>query len=198
MVSRGLEAAYVRLAPHIPSGTRWKRAALARSLALRRTVSGKRSMCFQNFFTARALLCLAGYQDGKLYHGRVLDYMTAIGLQDASTTFVVQAQGQIPFVNVGYAGFIGSVSGMNVEKDFAWGNGRSRRRTLGWCAMATLMRRGLEECSSLAQVKELFRQSPRTCEYYYVFADGEDRSAVGVALRPDKIEFIDPGNRIRV
>ena len=42
--------------------------------------------------------------------------MTTIGLQDASTTFIVKAQGQIPFANVGYAGFIGSVSGMNAEK----------------------------------------------------------------------------------
>ncbi len=50
--------------------------------------------------------------------------------------------------------------------------------------------------SSLAQVKELFKTSPRTCEYYYVFADGEDRSAVGVAATPEKIEFIDPANRI--
>ena len=61
--------------------------------------------------------------------------------------------------------------------------------------MATLMRRALEECDSLAEVKRLWQQSPRTCEYYYVFADGEERSAVGVAATPEKIEFIEPGQR---
>ena len=53
--------------------------------------------------------------DGKMYHGRVMDYMTTIGLQDAATTFIVEAKDQIPFANVGYAGFIGSVSGMNAK-----------------------------------------------------------------------------------
>ncbi len=59
--------------------------------------------------------------------------------------------------------------------------------------MATLMRRGLEECDSLAEVKALWQNNPRTCEYYYVFADGEDRSAVGVAATPEKLQFVAPG-----
>ncbi|MFY7875867.1 MAG: peptidase C45 acyl-coenzyme A:6-aminopenicillanic acid acyl-transferase, partial [Pirellula sp.] len=59
--------------------------------------------------------------------------------------------------------------------------------------MATLMRRGLEECSSLEEVKNLYRNNPRTCEYYYVFSDGNHRSAVGVAATPEKLEFVEPG-----
>ena len=39
--------------------------------------------------------------------------------------------------------------------------------------MATLMRRALEECATLDEVMELWKNSPRTCEYYYVFADGK-------------------------
>ena len=59
--------------------------------------------------------------------------------------------------------------------------------------MATLMRRGLEECSYLARVKQLWQGNPRTCEYYYVFADGQDRAAVGVAATPDSLQFVAPG-----
>jgi hypothetical protein len=59
--------------------------------------------------------------------------------------------------------------------------------------MATLMRRALEECDSLDEVKQLWSSSPRTCEYYYVFADGETKSAVGVAATPQAIEFVEPG-----
>lgn len=59
--------------------------------------------------------------------------------------------------------------------------------------MATLMRRALEECDTLAEVQKLWTHSPRTCEYYYVFADGETNEAVGVAATPQSIEFIRSG-----
>ena len=59
--------------------------------------------------------------------------------------------------------------------------------------MATLMRRALEECSTLDEVMNLWTHSPRTCEYYYVFADGKTNRAVGVAAVPASIEFVMPG-----
>ena len=188
-----LEAAYVRLAPHIPERHKAETRALARSLELDERLVETLNVFPELFHCSGFALFGKATKDGKLYHGRVLDYMTAIGLQDASTTFVVDAKGQIPFVNVGYAGFIGSVSGMNAEKISLGEMGGKGEGQWDGVPMATLMRRGLEECSSLAQVKDLFQKSPRTCEYYYVFADGEDRSAVGVAATPEKIEFIDPG-----
>lgn len=188
-----LESAYVRLAPHIPERHKQETRALARSLELDERLVETLNVFPELFHCSGFALFGKATKDGKLYHGRVLDYMTAIGLQDASTTFVVDAKGQIPFVNVGYAGFIGSVSGMNAEKISLGEMGGKGEGQWDGVPMATLMRRGLEECSSLSQVKELFSQSPRTCEYYYVFADGEDRSAVGVAATPEKIEFIDPG-----
>jgi hypothetical protein len=40
---------------------------------------------------------------------------------------------------------------------------------------------------------DLWKNSPRTCEYYYVFADGKTNRAVGVSALPDSIEFIQPG-----
>ncbi len=132
-------------------------------------------------------------KDGKLYHGRVLDYMTTIGLQDSATTFIVAVDGKIPFANVGYAGFIGSVSGMNA-KAISLGEmgGRGEGRWDG-APMATLMRRALEECTTLDEVMDLWKRSPRTCEYYYVFADGKTNQAVGVAATPESIEFVRPG-----
>lgn len=59
--------------------------------------------------------------------------------------------------------------------------------------MATLMRRAMEECDTLQEVQDLWTNSPRTCEYYYVFADGKTNEAVGVAATPESIEFIKPG-----
>ena len=59
--------------------------------------------------------------------------------------------------------------------------------------MATLMRRALEECSTLDEVINLWKTNPRTCEYYYVFADGKIPSAVGAHATPESIEFLNPG-----
>ena len=132
-------------------------------------------------------------RDGKLYHGRVLDYMTSIGLQDAATTFIVHVDGRIAFANVGYAGFIGSVSGMNARGISLGEMGGKGEGQWDGAPMATLMRRALEESHTLEDVMRLWEASPRTCEYYYVFADGKTNRAVGVAATPEKIEWILPG-----
>lgn len=132
-------------------------------------------------------------QGGKLYHGRVLDYMTLIGLQDCATTFIVAPKGKIPFANIGYAAFIGSVSGMNAQTISLGEMGGRGEGNWDGVPMATLMRRALEECSTLEEVMTLWSESPRTCEYYYVFAEGKTRKAVGVAATPESIEFIHPG-----
>ena len=119
--------------------------------------------------------------------------MTTIGLQDAATTFIMAPAGKIPFANVGYGGFIGSVSGMN-SKAISLGEmgGRGEGQWDG-VPMATLMRRALEECSTLDEVLNLWKNNPRTCEYYYVFADGKTNRAVGVAAIPESVEIIQPG-----
>jgi len=188
-----LEAAYSRLEKHIPERHKVETRAMAVSLGLEPDLVEALNVFPEMFHCSGFALFGKATKDGKLYHGRVLDYMTEIGLQDAATTFIVAPKGMIPFANVGYAGFIGSVSGMNAEKISLGEMGGRGEGQWDGVPMATLMRRGLEECSSLAQVKDLWTNNPRTCEYYYVFADGEDRSAVGVAATPDKLQFVAPG-----
>lgn len=188
-----LEDAYARLSPHIPERHKRETSALAASLGMEPEIVQVLNVFPELFHCSGFAVFGSATKDGKLYHGRVLDYMTTIGLQDASTTFIVKAQGQIPFANVGYAGFIGSVSGMNAEKiSLGEMGGRGEGKWDG-APMATLMRRALEECDTLAEVQELWTNSPRTCEYYYVFADGEINDAVGVAATPESIEFIKAG-----
>ena len=94
-------------------------------------------------------------QGGKLYHGRVLDYMTKIGLQDAAGIFVIAIDGKIPFATVGYAGFIGSVSGMNARQVSLGEMGGGGEGKWDGVPMATLMRRTMEEYSTLDEVIQL-------------------------------------------
>ncbi len=188
-----LDSAFAQLAPHIPQRHLVETRALAASMNQDERLLECVNVFPELFHCSGFAVFGNATKDGKLYHGRVLDYMTTIGLQDAATTFIVAADGMIPFANVGYAGFIGSVSGMNLEKISLGEMGGRGEGQWNGVPMATLMRRGLEECSSLDQVKRLWQDNPRTCEYYYVFADGEDRTAVGVAATPDKLQFVAPG-----
>jgi hypothetical protein len=188
-----LLAAYARLKPYIPQRHLVETRALAQALGEDEATVEAANVFPEMFHCSGFALFGQATRDGTLYHGRVLDYMTEIGLQDAATTFVVQLEDQIPFANVGYAGFIGSVSGMNAQGVSLGEMGGRGEGAWDGVPMATLMRRALEECSTLDEVMQLWQSSPRTCEYYYVFADGKTNRAVGVAAVPESIEFILPG-----
>jgi isopenicillin-N N-acyltransferase-like protein len=97
------------------------------------------------------------------------------------------------WVNVGYAGFIGSVTAMN-EKHVAMGEmgGRGQGRWDGK-PMAELVREVMEKASTLDDAVDIMRKGPRTCEYYYVISDAKSNRAVGIAATPDKFEIILPG-----
>ena len=132
---------------------------------------------------------------GELLHGRILDYMTEIGLQGHAVTFVCLPKGRHAFVNVGYTGFIGSVSGMN-ERKIAFGEMGGRGEGL-WdgMPMGFLMRCAMEEADTLEEAVDIFRKTRRTCEYHYVISDGNGRKAVGLHCTPDTFEQIGPGEK---
>ena len=188
-----LDDAAARLAPHIPERHLRETEALAASLHLDPGLIAVVNVFPELFHCSGFAVSGAATTDGTLYHGRVLDYMTEIGLQDAAAAFVVAPEGQIPFVTIGYAGFIGSVSGMNAQGISLGEMGGRGEGQWDGVPMATLMRRAMEECTTLDEVMTLWTDSPRTCEYYYVFADGKTRQSVGVAATPERIEFVKPG-----
>lgn len=129
---------------------------------------------------------------GELYHGRILDYAMELGYHHFSVIHAVELEGFTPFVNIGYAGFIGSVTGMNGEQ-VAFGEMGGRGEGL-WdgMPMAFLMRKGLEEGKTLKKSLAIFQETPRTCEYYYVISDGKIRDARGLAATPDLLDIVGP------
>lgn len=132
-------------------------------------------------------------QDGTLYHGRVLDYSTDWQLQEHAVLLVAEPEGRVPFVNVTYSGFIGSVTGMNSEHVSVGEMGGGGRGHWGGTPMAFLVRRVLEEAKTLDEAVAIFRDSKRTCEYYYVVADGDEKAAVGLAAHWNTFEVVRPG-----
>ena len=49
---------------------------------------------------------------GRMYHGRILDYMKGVGLEQNAVVMIYQPDVGNAWVNCGYAGFIGSVTAM--------------------------------------------------------------------------------------
>lgn len=138
-------------------------------------------------------LCDSATTDGEMLHGRVLDYAVDWGLQDHAVVIVCEPDGRIPWVNVSYAGFIGSVTGMNaaqisVGEMGGGGLGHWEGRPMAW-----IVRDALETAQSLDEAIAVFRDGPRTCQYYYVIADGETRKAVGMEASWDVFQIIQPG-----
>ena len=132
-------------------------------------------------------------KDGTLYHGRVLDYSIDWQLQEHAVLVVAEPEGRVPFVNVTYAGFIGSVTGMNAQHVSVGEMGGGGRGHWSGTPMAFLVRRVLEEAKTLEEAVVIFRDTKRTCEYYYVVADGDDNSAVGLAAHWNTFEVVKPG-----
>jgi isopenicillin-N N-acyltransferase-like protein len=133
-------------------------------------------------------------QGGRMFHGRVLDYMKGVGLEQSATVIVVQPDEGNAWVNLGYAGFLGTVTAMN-EKQIAIGEmgGRGEGKWDGK-PMAQLMREVMEKASTIDEAVEIMRASPRTCEYYYVISDGKTKRAVGIAATPETFETIWAGS----
>jgi isopenicillin-N N-acyltransferase-like protein len=131
--------------------------------------------------------------DGRLYHGRILDYLRGLGLEQSAVVMVLQPDRGNAWVNVGYAGFIGSVTAMN-EKHVAIGEmgGKGQGHWDGK-PMAELVREVMEKANTLDEAVEIMRKGPRTCEYYYVISDAKSNRAVGIAATPDKFQTIKPG-----
>ena len=132
-------------------------------------------------------------RDGTLYHGRVLDYAIDWGLQDHAVIAVVEPEGGVPFVNVTYAGFIGSVTGMNAKHVSIGELGGSGLGHWAGVPMAFLLREALETAHDLDQAIATFRDNPRTCQYFYVLADGKTNRAVGMEASWNVFSLVHPG-----
>ena len=131
--------------------------------------------------------------DGTLYHGRVLDYAIDWGLQDHAVVIVVEPDEGIPFVNVSYAGFIGSVTGMNAEHISVGEMGGGGVGLWQGMPMALLVREVLARATSLEEAITIYRDTPRTCQYFYVVADGETNESVGMEASWQTFTLVRPG-----
>ena len=188
-----LRSAWKRLGPHVDEEYVAEMKGLAEGAGLDEEEVLMANIYPEFFHCSGFALTGKATAGGKLYHGRVLDYMTRIGLQRAAVVIVSRKEGRIPFANVSYAGFIGSVSGMNAEGIAIGEMGGGGVGQWDGVPMSFLVRGALERCGTLDEVKRHFKESPRTCEYYYVVSSGKEKSGFGVRAVPEEVVFVEMG-----
>ena len=129
-------------------------------------------------------------RDGRIYHGRVLDYLRGVGLEENAVVIVSRPDQGNAWVNISYAGFIGSVTAMN-DKQLCLGEmgGRGEGNWDGK-PMAQLVREVMEKCSTIDEAIDFMRRTPRTCEYYYVLSDAKTHRACGVKATPEIFDVV--------
>lgn len=141
-----------------------------------------------------------GTVDGNVRHARVLDYMHDIGMQDWATLIVYMPSEKIDdkplnaWISVSYPGFLGSITCMN-EHGLAMGEmGGGGEGKWDGLSMTYLMRRVMEECSTVDEALALMKSTPLTCDYYYVLSDANNEIAavVAVAESDDPVHVIRP------
>ena len=182
-----------QLLPHIPERFIEEMKGLAEGSGLKYDDVLAGNLFPEAFHCSGMALMGKATHDGSLYHTRILDYMTEAGLQDHAVVMMVEPDGMNAFINVGYAGSMGSVTGMN-EKQITIGEmGGAGQGHWDGLPMNLLIRDALERASTLTEALSIFNDTPRTCEYYYVISDAKIPDARGVYATPKQIHFVKPG-----
>lgn len=132
--------------------------------------------------------------NGSLYHVRVLDYSIGKSIQKSAVLIIAEPKDKLPFANVSYAGFIGSVTGMNAAHIAIGEIGGHGYGYWDGVPMAFLMRSVLENAHTLSEAQAIFQNASRTCEYYYVVSDGNTNTSIGIYATASQIHFVNPGD----
>ena len=116
--------------------------------------------------------------DGALYHGRNFDWITSAGLEDTALLCLYEPEGLKAFASVGYAGLIGVYSGMNMEGiSISQIGAVTKDKSLRGLPLELILRRILEECGNIDEVRALMNQVKHTVGFNYVVADGDAKTA---------------------
>lgn len=122
--------------------------------------------------------------DGRLLHGRNLDWNIKGDAQDSHVVLVWRPKGGFPFMMVGWAGGIGSVSGMN-SKGITMGEMTlpSPDATFDGLPLLLQMRMTLEKSATLDEAVAFIENCHRTTGWNFILGDGKIPS--GRALETD-------------
>jgi hypothetical protein len=160
-----------RTEPHTPERFLVECDALARAAGISQRDGRYGNLFPERFHCSGVAVRGKASKNGTVLHARVLDYMRDVNLQEAATVTVFLPEGRNAWISLGYAGFIGTVTAMNA-KGLAIGEmgGRGEGDWDG-TPMTYLLRDIMERASTAEEAVDIFRKTPRTCQYFYVVSD---------------------------
>lgn len=124
--------------------------------------------------------------DGRLLHGRNLDWDIQRGAQEGAVILVWRPKGGVPFMMAGWAGGIGSVSGMNARGiTIGEMTSATNDETFDGMPLMVVMRHICENASNLDEAVAIMQQAPRTTGWNFVIGDNKvpDARALEVDAR---------------
>jgi hypothetical protein len=185
-----IEEAQARLEPFIDGRALREMDALADAAGLHRQELRLANFFPELFHCSGFALHGSATVGERMFHGRVLDYLRGMGLEENAVVMVVEPDEGYAWVNVGYAGFTGTVTAMN-ERQVAIGEMGGRGEG-DWDGrpMAQLMREVMERAGDIDEALEIMRAAPRTCEYFYVISDAKTMRAVGIKATPEIFDTV--------
>ncbi len=188
-----LEHIYKKVWPYVPARYKEELAGLADGAGLDRHKVALTNIFPEMFHCSGFAMMGKATRGGKLIHGRILDYMTYIDLQDYSVVIVSKPNGCNTTMTASFAGFVGCVTGMN-EKQVAIGEmGLPDLGKWNGEPMAFMLRQVLEESDTLGQALNFMKRTYRTENYAYVLSDAKLPSAVAIHSTPKLLELVHPG-----
>ena len=132
-------------------------------------------------------------KDGRLIHLRNLDWSIEAGIQQSPVVFVVRPEGKRAFINVGWAGFIGVLTGINdAQVSIGQVGAETLEATSRGEPMAFLMRRVLEEADDVTGAVRLIVEAKRTVGVNYVIADAKAPAAAAVETNSKRARVFGP------
>ncbi|MCE5236961.1 C45 family autoproteolytic acyltransferase/hydrolase [bacterium] len=135
--------------------------------------------------------------DGHLQQIRALDYATEAGLQQFPALIVERTDSGQVFVNIGWLGFLGCVSGMNashIAVSEIGENFGADHETLAGEPMPFVLRDVLENARTLDEGVRIIRRAHRTSSYLYCVGDGKIPSARALRTARDFCEVYSPAD----
>lgn len=183
LVRAKLDQAWRQMEPHVPARTLEEMEGLAdgAGIPLRLLQRVHALPDLTSVTCASSAFSHGATGNGRLIQIRNLDWAIRSGVQRYAAILVHKPAGRHPFVNVGWLGFIGVVTGVNRQGiSVAEVGAESTDVSLKGVPMPFLLRRVLEEASDLQQAVELVRAGPRTVGYNYLFADAKNGEAVAL------------------
>jgi len=160
------------------------------------TQAGRHMNYFSEMFhCSGAAVCGSATTKGQVVHARVLDYMKEVNLQNYATLMVFMPEKYNNWVSISYAGLVGTVTAMN-EKGLAMGElGGGGEGKWDGLPMTFMMRRVMEECTTVEDAVALMKKTPLTCDYYYILSDKNKSMRGVIAFSGSPLQVLKPGEQ---